>query len=52
MKPGEEEDTFVEKARYEGDYKDGLRTGRGIMVYPNGDRYEGEWLENKVISIF
>ncbi len=51
MKPGEEEDTFVERARYEGNYKNGLRTGQGKMIFPNGDIYEGNWLENKVINL-
>ncbi len=47
--PGSEEDeTPVEKARYEGNYRDGLRTGYGRMKYPNGDLYEGEWFENKM----
>jgi hypothetical protein len=49
MSPGSEEDeTPVEKARYEGEYKDGLKHGIGKMVYPNKDVYEGEWMENKV----
>mmetsp|Transcript_5875 Transcript_5875/g.9678 ORF Transcript_5875/g.9678 Transcript_5875/m.9678 type:complete len:232 (+) Transcript_5875:51-746(+) len=45
---GEEDDSLQEKARYEGDYKDGLKHGVGKMVYPNGDVYEGEWFENKM----
>lgn len=24
-----------------------MREGRGIMVYPNGDIYEGEWKRDK-----
>jgi hypothetical protein len=49
--PGSEEDeTPVEKARYEGNYKDGLKSGVGKMVFPNGDVYEGEWVDNKVLS--
>jgi hypothetical protein len=48
MKVNEEDETPVEKARYEGNYKDGVRCGVGKMVYPNGDTYEGEWLDNKV----
>jgi hypothetical protein len=48
MKTGEEDETPVEKARYEGNYKDGNKCGVGKMVYPNGDIYEGEWLDNKV----
>jgi hypothetical protein len=47
--PGsEEDDTPVEKAKYEGNYKDGMKSGYGKMKFPNGDLYEGEWLENKV----
>lgn len=53
MSPGSEEDeTPVEKARYEGEYKDGLKHGIGKMVYPNKDVYEGEWVENKVSVSF
>ena len=54
MSPGSEEDeTPVEKARYEGEYKDGLKHGIGKMVYPNKDVYEGEWVENKVsVSVY
>jgi hypothetical protein len=49
MAPGaEEDDSLVEKARYEGNFKDGQKTGFGKMIYPNGDIYEGEWFENKV----
>lgn len=44
----EEDETPVEKARYEGGYKDGLKHGYGRMKYPNGDLYEGEWVENKM----
>lgn len=48
MGPASEEDeTPTEKARYEGEYKDGLKHGRGSMRYPNGDLYEGEWVDNK-----
>jgi hypothetical protein len=50
MAPGSEEDeTPVEKARYEGNYKDGLKHGVGKMVFPGGNTYEGEWFENKVM---
>ena len=50
MKPGSEDDeTPVEKARYEGNFKNGLKTGYGKMIFPSGDIYEGEWFENKVI---
>ena len=53
MKAGSEEDeTPVEKARYEGNYKDGLRSGFGRMTFPNGDIYEGQWVDNKVRIFF
>jgi len=49
MGPGADEDAEpVQKASYEGDYKDGLRTGVGKFVFPNGDVYEGEFFENKI----
>lgn len=43
-----DDETPVEKARFEGIYKDGARNGFGRMVYPNGDVYEGEWVDNKM----
>ena len=48
VKPGEEEGSVVEKARYEGSWKDNQKHGVGKMVFPNGDTYEGEWFENKI----
>lgn len=48
VKPGEEEGSFVEKARYEGSWKDNQKHGVGKMTFPNGDTFEGEWFENKI----
>jgi len=50
MGPASEDDpdTLVEKARYTGNYKDGQKHGVGKMIYPNGDIYEGEWVENRM----
>lgn len=28
---------------YEGDYRNGVPHGRGVMVTPNGMTYDGEW---------
>lgn len=53
MAPASEEDeTLVVKSKYSGDYKDGLRHGFGIMEYPNGDIYTGNWVENRVSYLF
>ncbi|CAM9356203.1 unnamed protein product, partial [Choristocarpus tenellus] len=34
------------RATYEGNYRDGKRSGMGKMTYPNGDVYTGEWENN------
>lgn len=33
--------------RYEGNFKDNMKDGIGIMFYRDGSRYEGEWKANK-----
>lgn len=35
-----------EKNWYEGEFRDGVRCGRGVFYYANGARYEGEWKDN------
>jgi len=45
---GEEGEEMVEKARFEGNYKNGLKDGFGTMKFPNKDLYEGEWQANKM----
>lgn len=47
-KASEEDETLVQKAKYEGHYKDGLKHGHGRFEFPNGDVYEGEFVDNKV----
>ena len=43
-----DDDNFVEINVYNGERnKDGLRHGRGIYLYPNGDIYEGEWWKSQ-----
>ena len=34
---------FHPPTSYEGDYVNGRRSGKGVQIYANGDRYEGEW---------
>ena len=45
---GGEDESLVEKARYQGNYKNGLKDGFGRMVFPSGDSYDGNWVENKM----
>lgn len=33
---------------YEGSFKQGLKNGRGVLKYPHGAVYEGEWQEDMV----
>ena len=33
--------------KYIGEFKDGLRHGKGIMIFDYGDRYEGDWKNDK-----
>ena len=37
--------------RYEGDFKNNKREGKGIMYYNNGDREMGDYLNDKPIGI-
>ena len=32
---------------YQGDVKNGVPNGLGIIIYPNGDKYIGEWEDGK-----
>jgi len=33
---------------YEGEYRDGKKNGRGVLVWADGDRYDGEWKDSKM----
>ena len=48
-KADEEEDEGEPKEPhyYDGEYKNGKRTGLGEMTFPNGDRYHGMWQDGK-----
>ena len=34
--------------KYEGDFKNGLKDGHEIMCYNNGDKKEGNWINDKL----
>ncbi|CAJ1372237.1 unnamed protein product [Effrenium voratum] len=38
---------FPDGSRYEGQWKDGLKHGKGRFIYPDGDVYDGEWSDGK-----
>lgn len=46
----DEDETLIEKAKYEGNYVNGQKSGIGKMTFPNGDIYEGEWADDKVMQ--
>ena len=34
---------WPDKSKYEGQWKDDMRDGKGTFVYVNGDKYVGDW---------
>jgi len=38
----------IQKEGYEGEYRDGLKHGRGVFRYANGDVYEGEFKDGRL----
>ena len=39
--------TYANGDKYEGDFVDDKKHGKGVYVYANGDKYEGDWLDGK-----
>ena len=37
---------WEDKSKYEGDWKDGMRHGKGTFYYTNGDKYVGDWKDD------
>ena len=35
--------TYEDGSRYEGEWQNNMRHGKGILTWPDGARYEGEW---------
>ena len=38
---------YNDGSRYEGDWKNDKKQGKGIIFYNNGSRYEGDWKNDK-----
>ena len=34
---------YYQNGRYEGDWKNDLRDGKGIEYWNNGNKYDGDW---------
>ena len=32
--------------RYDGEWNEGMRSGKGVHLFENGDKYDGEWANN------
>lgn len=39
---------YSDRTKFDGQWKQGAKEGKGAYVYRNGDRYEGEWREGEV----
>ncbi len=39
---------YTNGGRYEGDFKCEHRWGWGRHIYPGGDHYEGQWIDDKI----
>ena len=39
---------YTNGGRYEGDFKKEHRWGWGLHIFPDGDRYEGQWVDDKI----
>ena len=40
-------DVPPDSGRYDGDWQDGARSGRGVYLWPGGGRYEGDWIDDR-----
>ena len=39
--------SYANGNKYIGEWKDGKKSGEGVMIYENGDLYDGEWQHGK-----
>jgi hypothetical protein len=35
---------------YDGEYVNGKRNGHGVMISPDGERVEGDWVDDKLLT--
>jgi len=46
-KPNVFEKTFHDGSSYKGELRDNKRSGKGMYYYKNGDKYFGDWDDDK-----
>ena len=51
MSEPNEDGERTETARYEGNYMNGVKSGVGKLLFPNGDIYEGEFRDNQMHGV-
>ncbi len=39
--------TYEDGSRYEGEYKNGSKHGKGTYYYVDGNKYTGDWVNNQ-----
>ena len=39
--------TYANGEKYDGEWKDGKKHGRGVLTCANGEKYDGEWKDGK-----
>ena len=47
MGEGSSEFTWSEKLRYIGEYKEGKPNGQGALIFHDGSKWEGQWIDGK-----
>lgn len=39
---------WIDSSRYEGEYFEGKKTGKGTYIWADGCSYTGEWADNQI----
>jgi len=41
---------YKNESKFEGEWENGIKVGKGTYYLENGDKYEGEWKNNESIN--
>jgi len=39
---------YADGSKYEGEWKNDMRAGKGTLISPEEEKYEGDWEEDKI----